>query len=408
MSIIEQYATLVIQKGVHLRKGQSLEISTTHGTYYFARELGKKAYELGAQYVRIKVADNHLSRARLENQSDKELSYVPESFIDGCKEMLKEDWARVAITPSDESDLLEGVDSKKIGIATKAVREKTNFYSKELMAHKHPWTVIAVPTEIWAKKVLGAEGSVEQLWEVLKPIIRLDQPDPSAAWDTQTKLLHSRCDILNKMGIHYLRFEDEGTDLRVELNKSSRWIGGPKDLPNGDLFMPNIPTEEIFTTPNPKGTEGYVSFKKPVDIMGNQILGGTVTFQGGKAVASSADQGAEIFEEYLNTDEGARFLGEVALVPQNSPIAESGLLFHTILYDENAACHIALGAGYPICLENSDSIVDEATSQAAGCNVSLVHTDCMISSEGTKITATTWDGEEIVIMEKGLFTGPLA
>ncbi len=404
MNMIEQYAELVIKKGVNLRKGQPLAIGTTAGTYYFARELGKMAYKLGAQYVRIDVNDANLTRARLENQNEEELTYVPEYSVAIAQQSMDEDWAKIAITASDESDLLEGVDPKKIGITMKSAQQKLRFYQKAMMAHKHPWTVIAVPTEKWAKKVLGPEGTIDKMWEVLKPIIRLDQQDPIKAWDQQTEILHRRCKVLNDMKIDTLHFVDEGTDLRVKLNKTSQWIGGPKDLPNGDLFMPNIPTEEVFTTPDPMGTEGYVTFKKPVDIMGNSILGGKVTFKDGKAVESSADEGAEIFKEYLNTDEGARYLGEVALVDQASPIAQSNLLFHTILYDENAACHIALGAGYPICLSNNEEITDDESSKQAGCNVSMVHTDCMISSSGTTITATTVDGEKIVLMENGLFT----
>ena len=205
------------------------------------------------------------------------------------------------------------------------------------------------------------------------------------------------------MKLDHLRFESEGTDLTIGLNSISRWEGGPAPLPDGRLFFPNLPTEEVFTTPDFSRTEGTVRVTKPLKVLEAMVEGAWFRFEKGKAVEFGADKGRDVLEKYLNMDEGSAYLGEIALVDENSPIASSGLLFGSILYDENASCHIALGGGYPTCLNLPAGVESDEDLKAHGCNISLVHTDFMIGSSDSDVTGYDCDGKEYPIIRKGSF-----
>jgi aminopeptidase len=400
---LDSYARIIVRVGVALKAGQNLLIVCNEGNQDLARAVGVAAYRAGAGYVETRIEDNHLTRARIEHQEGGQLEYVPAWVIGQDYEMLSEDWARVRIDSTEQMDILESVDSEKLGALTRASRRVHRTYMRAMMRHAHAWCVVCSPGPEWARKVLGPEGTTQQLWEVLKPILRLDETDPAAAWRRDGDTLLERGRRLTAMGLDRLRFVDDGTDLTVGLMTTCQWVGGPEILADGRWTMPNIPTEEVFTSPDWRRTEGKVRCTRPVKVMETLVAGAWFRFQEGRVVDAGADTGSDVLEAFLSTDEQARYLGEIALVDIQSPVARSGLTFSSILYDENASCHFALGSGYPGCLTNASSLNGDKALMEAGCNVSLAHTDFMISSPGTRVVGIGRDGREIPIMESGRF-----
>ncbi len=397
------YADIVLQQGINLKKGQNVLVSCNAGNYDLARVLAERAYALGAGYVDIAVQDNFLTKARLDAQSGEQLEYVPNYLVGKGYQMLSEDWARIRIDSTEELDVLGEADPEKLGVLSKAQRKVLKFVSKSLMNDEHSWCVIASPGPLWAEKVLGKGATSEQLWEVLKPILRLDSKDPVAAWKEHGDKLAARGKTLNTMKLDRLHFAADGTDLTIGLNAISLWAGGPAPLPDGRQFLPNLPTEEVFTTPDFSRTEGTVKVTKPLKVLETMVEEAWFRFEEGKVVDFGARKGRDVIEKYLNMDEGARYLGEVALVDESSPIAASGLLFGSILYDENASCHIALGGGYPTCLDLPAGVSSDEDLKNHGCNVSLVHTDFMIGSPSLDVTGYDKDGKAYPVIRKGSF-----
>ncbi|MDC7241071.1 MAG: aminopeptidase, partial [Spirochaetales bacterium] len=341
------YARIVLKNGVNLKKGQNLLISCNAGNYDMARTLAVEAYAMGAGFVDISVNDNYVLKARLAAQSGESLEYIPNYEVVRAHQFLSEDWARIRIDSSEEQDVLAGVDSSKLGTHSKASRKTLNFYSKSLMNGEHSWCVICAPGPEWARKVLGEKGTAEELWNVLKPILRLDTPDPAKAWEDHGSELQRRCEALDGMRLDRLHFEAEGTDLTIGLSPKSCWLGGGADLPDGRRVFNNMPTEEVFTTPDLSRTEGRVQVTRELKVLETPVVGAWFQFEEGRVVDFGAEKGADVLKTFIEMDEGASALGEVALVDENSPIAASGLLVGSILNDENASCQIALGAGYP-------------------------------------------------------------
>ncbi len=403
MDKLDIYARIILTSGINLRKGQCIKINCGSEHYRFARILGQEAYKLGARYVHINLMDNHLTLSRLENQEGEDLEFLPQFEIDFGHEMLRDDWAVIRIDNTEELDVLKSADPEKLSKKNKATGKKLKFISRSLMSDEHPWCVVCVPGPQWAESILEEGATEDELWDILKPILRLDKDDPVKAWDEHNKTLHKRCDKYNGLNFDRIRFQSEGTDLTVGLSLRSHWVGGPTPLPSGRMFNANIPSEEIYTTPDWSRTEGRVKVTKPVKVLEKQVLGAEFIFEKGKVVNFRADEGAESLKEFLETDDGAAFLGEVALVQFDSPISNSGKIFNSILFDENASCHIALGAGYPTCLKGYEELDTTEKLKEAGCNDSLVHTDFMIGAVDTTLTAYTREGEEVVIMKNGNF-----
>jgi aminopeptidase len=383
------------------------------GTYEFAREIARAAYGAGAGFVDIRVVDNELLKARLELGAEESLDYVPNSVISDSYQQLAEDWARIRIDSTEDLDALKGVDSSKLSRVTKAMRGAQAVYLDAMMRHKHQWLVIAAPGPRWAQKVFGGpevgidqdldQERTQRLWQELIKILRLDTPDPVETWEQIAKTLKIRGKKLDDMHLDYLHFSGPGTDLKVALTQTSFWAGGPSATPEGRVFEPNLPTEEVFTTPDFRRTNGRVTCTRPVKVLETLVYGAWFEFSEGKVVDFGAEQGREILEKYLAIDDGAGQLGEVALVDASSPIYQSGLLFNSILYDENASCHIALGAGYPFCLRNANELNSPAQLKTAGCNVSMVHTDFMIGSPEVDVTGVDRQGKQYEIIRKGSF-----
>lgn len=397
------YAKLILFKGINLREDQNIVIKTSPKTYHFAQIIAKEAYKAGAGFVHIDLQDYELDRVRIDHQDNAHLQSIPEFQTAMQFQYLAEDWAYIRIDNTEDRLSLVGVDTDKLTTFQSAIRKASTTFRKSLMRHEHAWCVVCVPGPVWAKQILGPDATVADLYEILIPILRLEEPDPIAAWDDHANRLLALSATLTDKQLETIHITDEetGTDLTLKLSKDAKWIGGPKALPNGRLYFPNIPTEEVFTVPHMLTANGIVYTTKPVTIFGSRVDGCSFTFKEGKVVDFSAAKGEDILQRFLETDEGASFIGELALVDKDTPIAQSDHIFNSILYDENAACHFALGAGYPSCLKHGKDLSSDSELKQAGCNTSVLHTDFMFGSPTTSITATTYSGEELVIMHQG-------
>lgn len=402
--LVDRYADLIIKKGVNLKAQQGLLILSGSGTYYFARALAKSAYRHKAKYVQILLDDLDILSSRLDSQSDEALAYNP-SFMQALDyQFIAEGWAYIRVDNTEDRLDHAPLDGRKNQILSTAKRKFSEERSSRLMRHQLPWCVCIAPGPLWAGQVLGEGGTTSSLMEVLKPILLLDQDDPSAAWDEKGATLRRRHEYLNSLGIDTLHFKSAVTDLRIGMNRTSRFVGGVEQLPDGRPFFANLPTEEIFTTPDWRRTEGYVTTTRPVSVLDTPTEAVRLTFKEGRVVDYCAAVGQEAMDRFFSIDEGTRFIGEVALVDETSPIARSALVFNSILLDENASCHIALGEGYPIALEGGNRLIGEGALRASGCNTSLMHTDFMIGSKDMTIVAHLLDGSELTIMVDGVFT----
>lgn len=397
------YARIVIRKGVNLRPGQKLLVRTSYETYEFARLLAKEAYEAGSDYVYIETIDYSLYRSRMEHQDKERLQYNPNFTQSMYHQFLAEDWAYIRLDNTEDRSQFDEVDADKLAILQGALREDSSLFRASMMRHEHPWCVICAPGINWARTILGEDATIEELYELLIPILRLDEKDPLAAWDDHAKNLLELSGKMTEISIRELHLTDEstGTDLYISLREQAIWIGGPKRLPSGRLYFPNIPTEEVFSVPDRLLTRGKAVTTKPVTIYGSQVTGCEFTFEEGRLVSYKAQKGQRMLEKFVSSDAGAAYLGEIALVDVRTPISMSGKVFSSILYDENAACHIALGAGYPSCLRDGKSLDSDEKLLEAGCNRSVMHTDFMIGSPSMSIVAHCYDGSSLTIMKEG-------
>lgn len=400
----DEYAELLIRSGINLQPGQNLMIRFHPSGAELARRCALTAYSLGAAQVQMRFHDMHIQKARVHHQAGNEqaLSAVP-GWQDAWQQtILDEKWGHLALESFEDLGLMEDLDQNALMTFEKLQLDRVKPYRNAILSHKIPWTLAAVPGPRWAEHILGEGHSTEDLWEILIPILLLDQDNPVDAWKTKAAALTERAKALNSLNLDSLRFTGDGTDLTVGLLKSSHWCGGP-EMCDGLLTMPNLPTEEVFTTPDFRRCDGVVRATRPVEIRGTIVKGAEFHFKNGRVTDFDAQSGRQALAGYLDTDPGARSLGEVALVGEDSPIAKSGLNFASILYDENASCHIALGAGYTSCLENGHDLDNEKKQSEAGCNVSLVHRDFMIGSPAVSVTGTGTNGREIPIIRDGCF-----
>lgn len=409
------YATIILKTGVNLRPGQCLLVNTGPGTYGFARVLARCAYQQGARFVRINVVDNHLVRYRIENGNADDWEWLPNYVTAESYEYLADDWARVRIDSTEELDVLKNLSPDALGTIMTAQRKALKRQQEALMRDEHAWCVVAAPGPRWARYVfensgrqaelagLDDAGLVRKLWDCLVPILRLDSPEPAREWGAHMDRLGRRCAALNGSRLQSLRFTGPGTDLHVGLTARSEWRGGNGNLPDGRPFLANLPTEEVYTTPDFRQTRGRVQVTRPVTVLENLVQGAWFEFEEGRVVRCGADQGAEILQTFVAMDDGAAAVGEVALVAGDSPIFQSGLVFGSILFDENASCHIALGAGYPSCLRDNATLRSAQELKSAGCNVSMVHTDFMIGSPQIDVTGQGPDGKTIPLIRQGHF-----
>ncbi|MBN1241602.1 MAG: aminopeptidase [Spirochaetales bacterium] len=408
-AFLERYADVLLAS-VGLEPGQNLLVRAEPVHLEFAAILAERAYERGARYVRFDNNDIEnplLYKARVAHSRDEYLEYVPELRKQALATMLEEGWALIAVRTPEDPDFLVGLDQKRNARVARATAEAMKPYQRRISSNEIPWLVAFYPTEKLAARIMGmAPGAeaVEALWKVLIPILRLDRPDPAAFWVEHGKVLAERSERLNALALDTVRFRGPGTDLSVGLAERSVWRGGPDLTKAGKRFSPNIPTEEVFTSPDYRRTEGRVAFTRPilVPVVGKIVEGGWLRFEKGRVVEWGADSGKDVLDVYLDLDEGTRYLGELALVDTSSPIFEANRVFYNILFDENAACHIALGSAYSACVRDGDGL-DEAALKELGANASAVHTDFMIGAPDVEVTGRTRDGREVPIISGGKF-----
>lgn len=402
--LLESYADLIVTTGLSVREGQPVLVGAEVANRRFARMLAERAYEAGAVFVDVRFDDPFLLKTRVEKTSESEyLEYVP-GFTEGRYEkILEDDWASVSLRGSEDPDLLERCDPTRLGKVRRAFGRARRSFMAGISSNRIAWNVCLHPTEKWAAKVLGeTDGWEEKIWEVLVPILRLDREDPSRAWLEQDAELKRRAGFMNSRLFDRIHFRGPGTDLYVGMRPDRRFRGGRAVSASGTEFFPNIPTEEIFSTPDLSRTEGRFRCTRPVEVLGKLVEGAWFEFEDGRVSSCGADRNPEILERYLEIDDNAGYLGEVALVDIESPIYKSGKIFYNILFDENAACHVALGNGYSDCLEGGASMSSEELLEA-GCNVSLVHTDFMLGSEEVSVHGVSESGSEQPVIVDGRF-----
>lgn len=367
------------------------------------RILAKKAYEHGASDVHISWSDDYLTRLKFENAPMSVFEDYPAWKADSEEYYAKKGAAFISIKASDP-ELLQGIDPKKISAFNKASAIATKHIMKYTMNNLNSWCVVSIPTENWAK-ILFPESSgkeaISKLWNAIFKATRMDRDDPLKAWEEHIADLGKRIEFLNSHKFKKLYYTaSNGTDLIVDLPKGHIWAGGGGENANGDYFVPNIPTEEVYTLPDKHGVNGVVYSSKPLNSSGNLIEDFKLVFKDGVVVEYGAKKGEEFLKDILDMDEGAKRLGEVALVPFSSPIEKAGILFLNTLFDENASCHFAFGKAYPTTIQGGTKMSDEELS-AHGVNDSMTHVDFMVGTSDLMIIGKSKSGEKTVVIKNG-------
>ena len=361
------------------------------------RALTRSAYRAGAAYVDVRFTDPHVRRAMIEHGPEEALTHTPDWMLE--RVAASEDAAVIAIAGEAEPELLADLDQSLVGRATmRAAMQKM----MELQnANATNWSIAAFPNEGWAQQVFG-EPDVERLWEAIGATVRLDEPDPIAAWEEHSSRLRARSAALDALQLDALHFQGPGTDLTIGLLPESRWRGGGTETRNGVAFIPNLPTEEVFTTPDWRRTEGTVRSTRPLALGGTIVRDLELTFAGGEAVDVKASSGDDAVRGQMEIDEYAKRLGEVALVDGESRVGKTGVTFLNTLFDENATCHIAFGAS--IMHATPDLVaLDPDEARARGANVSNVHTDFMVGGPEVSVDGITQDGTRIPILREDVW-----
>ncbi|MDP4171885.1 MAG: aminopeptidase [Bacillota bacterium] len=399
---LEKYAELAVKVGVNIQKGQTLVVNTSIDAAEFVRLVVKKAYETGARNVIVNWADDAVTRTKYELAPDEAFTEYPQWRAKEIEELGENGAAFMSIV-SSSPDLLKGVDSERISNFQKAAGKALAKYRKFIQTDKVSWTVIAAPSAQWAAKVfpdVPADQQIEKLWEVIFKACRVDAENPVEAWKKHDETLHEKVKYLNEKRYIKLHYKAPGTDLTIELPKEHIWVGAGSTNHDGNEFMANMPTEEVFTVPLKTGVNGVVSSTKPLSYGGNIIDRFEITFEDGRIVGVKAEEGEEILKKLVDTDEGSHYLGEVALVPFNSPISQSNILFFNTLFDENASNHLAIGSAYAFCIEGGKKMSSEELEKN-GLNQSLTHVDFMIGSSEMDIDGITADGETEAVFRSG-------
>ena len=399
---LDRLAEVAVRVGLGIAPGQELVMTAALDALSLARLIVKHAYKAGASVVTTLLADEEMALIRFHNASDASFDAAPAWFYEGMAAAYRGGAARLAIAGNDPS-LLSKEDPEKVSRLNRATSKAYRPALELIARHEINWTICACATPPWAAAVfpdLPQDEALARLWKAIFAASRADQSDPVAAWKAHDATLHARADRLNEKRYSALHFRGPGTDLRVGLADGHLWLGGGTTAQNGRYCIPNMPTEEVFTTPHKDRVDGHVTSTKPLSHQGTMIEGISVRFEGGKIIEARADKGNQVLQRMIETDEGARRLGEVALVPHSSPIAASGLLFLNTLFDENAACHIALGQSYSTCLKEGDSLTPEQLA-SRGANSSLIHVDWMIGSNRIDVDGVTAAGNSEPMMRAG-------
>ena len=400
-TILRKYARLIARAGVNIQKGQDVNITCSLEQPRFVEMLVDECYKAGARKVKVEFYHDPLYKLDVRHQTITTLAKVEEWEKTRLQHWVDTLPCRIFLD-SDDPDGLKGINQEKVAKAEQKSYPIVKPYWDK-MENKYQWCIAAVPGVAWAKKLfpgLSKGQAVEKLWEAILSTSRVTE-DPIAEWEAHNKDLLDRCSYLNDLGIAELHYKgDNGTDLTVGMIPEAQFLGGIETSLQGISFNPNIPSEECFTSPMRGKAEGIVYATKPLSYRGELIENFSVRFENGKAVEVKAEKNQALLEQMISMDEGAAYLGECALVPVNSPISESGLLFYNTLFDENAACHLALGMGFTNTIKGFENKTLEECHEM-GINDSMNHEDFMIGYEGLDIDAITRDGKTVPIFRRG-------
>ena len=399
---LDLLAEVAVRVGLGLRAGQELVMTASLDALPLARRITEQAYRAGASLVTTLYSDDEAALMRYHFAPDASFDHAAKWLYDGMGAAFKSGAARLAITGGNPS-LLSNEDGEKVGRANRAVSQAYRPALELITRHAINWTIVASATPAWAAAMFpedAPDAALAKLWETIFQTTRINNDDPVAAWKTHDGGLHQRAAHLNAKRYAALKYRGPGTDFTLGLADDHLWLGGGTTAGNGLYCIPNMPTEEVFTTPHKDRADGTVTATKPLSHQGTMIEGIHVRFEKGRIVEARATRGQDVLQRLIDTDDGARRLGEVALVPQSSPIAASGMLFLNTLFDENAASHIALGQAYSSCLRDGDKLTPEELA-AQGANDSLIHVDWMIGSGALDIDGVTATGNAEPLMRQG-------
>ncbi|HEY1512362.1 MAG TPA: aminopeptidase [Gaiellaceae bacterium] len=388
---IDRYAELIVHIGANVQPGQAVEVTARIEHVHVARAVARASYRAGAAYVDVLYSDQHVRRAMIEHAADDVLSWTPPWLLQRAKHFGEENAAIVALVGDAEPELLADLPGDRVGKAR--MKELGEEIAQQTNEGLNNWVVAGVPSDGWASQLFGTPD-VDALWELVAFCVRLDENDPVAAWRAHVQKLGARAELLNDMRIDSLRYRGPGTDLTVGLLPESRWQGCESTNVTGINYVANMPTEEVFTTPDCRRTEGTVRSTQPLVLGGQIVKGLEVRFEHGRIVEVRAEEGAGVIEGELASDENAALLGEVALVDGTSRVGQTGRVFYETLFDENASCHVAYGSAYAEAVEGG--VID-------GVNVSSVHTDFMIGGTDVEVDAVLHDGTVVALLRDNVW-----
>ena len=402
-TMLKKYADLMVRSGINLQKGQILCINAPISAAPLVRLAAESGYQAGAKEVVVRWSDEALSRLKYDYAPQSQFENVPGWFAAYNNEYAAEGAGFLSIDSADP-DAFAGVDPQKPAAWVKAVHKVCKPFYDGLDMGKNRWCIAAAPSPAWAKKVfpgVSEEEAVEKLWEAIFRAVRVDTPDPAAAWEEHHQSFQKRIEYLNSLQLDRLHYQNSlGTDITIGMPENHCWAGGGAETTDGVYYFPNMPTEEIFATPHRDRAEGVVYSALPLNYQGTLIDNFWLKFEKGAVVDFGAEKGYDTLKALIETDEGSRHLGEAALIPKQSPISEMGILFYNTLFDENASCHFAIGKGFPECMQGGLEQSEEEL-KARGMNDSAAHVDFMLGTADLSITGYTKDGREIAIFRDG-------
>lgn len=401
-SQLKKYAKLIAKTGLNVKKGQTVFISAGLDQPEFIAMVVEECYKAGAKAVYVDWSYQPVAKLNANYKTLETLSRITPWDKASWEYKAKDLSCRLFIESSDP-DGMNGVDQEKMSQARRALYPEIKGY-REAIENKHQWCIAAVPGKAWAKKVfpdLSEKKAVEKMWQTILYTARADGKNPIKTWKGHNADLAARCDYLNGLGLKYLEYKSSnGTDFKVELNEDGIFCGGDEKTLKGRVFNPNIPTEEVFTSPKAGKAEGIVYSTKPLSYQGELIENFSLRFENGRVGEVKAEKGEALLKQMVSMDEGAAMLGECALIPYDSPINNSGVLFYNTLFDENASCHLALGHGFNECLKGFENYTADEC-KARGINDSMIHVDFMIGAKDMSIVGITKDNRRVQIFENG-------
>ncbi|MBO8441533.1 MAG: aminopeptidase [Firmicutes bacterium] len=398
---LTQYANLLVNVGVHVQKHQKILLSIAVDQQLLAHKLVDAAYAAGADKVVIKWQDNYVLKQFLNSTTDEMLTKIPSYIKDEADTLMNEHYSRITIL-SEAPDSLSGVDAKRLAKYQQALSTAQQTITEATINNRISWLVAGAANRVWAKELFPDESEEEaydHLWEAIFTTSRITD-DPIKTWQAHINELSKRADWLNSLHLDKLHYQAKTADITIGLAKDHIWEAAGSTDTQGNYFVPNIPTEEVFTAPNLHDINGEITSTKPLSYQGNVLTKIHLVFKDGQIIDASAEQGNEVLQELIKTDAGSRSLGEVALVPYDSPISNSEIIFQNTLYDENASNHLAIGAGYPFNVKNGTELSKEKLHQL-GVNDSQVHVDFMVGSADMNIDGITQNGSIIPIFRNG-------